>query len=151
MGEHFEAPSRHHASPQSRESCRLFSWLLGYRLGSAPRVRGGGARAATFRPQVLQAVSAPAVSWARTSGSALGGRTGPAAPSQRSTEALGPNTSCPQTLVLATRAGLCGMGGGEEKAGEVSEGSGMLSPGLERGRSDWGLWGSVPGAKLAGP
>lgn len=120
-------------------------------MGSAPGVRGGGARAATFCPQVLPAVSAPAVPWARTSGSALGGRTGPAAPSQRSTEALGPNTSCPQTLVPATRAGLSGVGGGQEEAGAVSEGTGVLNPGLEGGRSVWGVWGAVPGAKAAGP
>ncbi|XP_019524124.1 PREDICTED: outer dense fiber protein 3B isoform X3 [Hipposideros armiger] len=121
------------------------------RLGSAPGVRGGGARAATFCPQVLPAVSAPAVPWARTSGSALGGRTGPAAPSQRSTEALGPNTSCPQTLVLATRAGLSGMGGGQEEAGAVSEGTGVLNPGLEGGDLFGGCGGLCPGRKRPGP
>lgn len=78
-------------------------------MGPAPGSReaaavGGGAGAATFCPQVPQAVSAPhpCALWARTSGSALGGPTGPAAPSQRSTEARGPNTCCHRTPVPAS-------------------------------------------------
>ncbi|XP_032201645.1 outer dense fiber protein 3B isoform X5 [Mustela erminea] len=78
-------------------------------MGPAPGSReaaavGGGAGAATFCPQVPQALSAPhpRALWARTSGSALGGPTGPAAPSQRSTEARGPNTCCHRTRVPAS-------------------------------------------------
>ena len=50
--------------------------------GARPRSPGGGAWAATFCPQVLPAASASTAPWARTSGSARGGRTGPAVPSE---------------------------------------------------------------------
>lgn len=43
--------------------------------------------------------AAPPAPWAQKSGSALGGHIGPAAPSRRSTEARGPNTSCHRTPV----------------------------------------------------
>lgn len=66
---------------------------------------GGGAGAATLCPQVLPAASAPTVPWARKSGSARGGRTGPAAPSQRSTAVRGPSTSCQPALVPAVGRG----------------------------------------------
>lgn len=43
------------------------------------------------------------------------------------------------------------MGGGEEEAGEVSKGSGVLHPGLERGRSVLGGQGLCLGRKRPGP
>ena len=76
--------------------------------GARPRSPGGGAWAATFCPQVLPAASASTAPWARTSGSARGGRTGPAVPSEPSTEARGPSTSYhPAPVPAAGRGRSC--------------------------------------------
>uniref|UniRef100_A0A8C0NU45 Outer dense fiber of sperm tails 3B n=1 Tax=Canis lupus familiaris TaxID=9615 RepID=A0A8C0NU45_CANLF len=68
--------------------------------------------------QVPQARAPRRAPWAPTCGSAPGGRTGPAAPSQRSTEARAPNTCCPRTPVPASGGGRRrGEGGpGEARA-----------------------------------
>lgn len=141
---------------QSGKSCRLLSWLLGNRLGPAPGLswKGPGCVSPASpgwrgRGRHLLSTgaadrSAPTALWARTSGSALGGRTGPAALSRRSTEARAPNTSCPPTPVLAAPQ-ACAGGGGEEGASEVCAGVGCCTPGWRAGCLFWGGGGLCPG------
>lgn len=102
------------------ESCHLFLWYLGYARapprsrahlgGNRERVPESGAegRSRHLYPQVLPACSAPTAPWARTSGSARGGRTGPAAPSEPSTAARGPSTSHHPAPVPAAGRGAGG-------------------------------------------
>ena len=111
-------------APLEPEKLPFVSLVLGMGAGPAPESgpsggdrecgpasQGGGAGAATLCPQVLPAARAPTVPWARKSGSARGGRTGPAAPSQRSTVARGPSTSCqPAPVPAAGRGREAGRG-----------------------------------------
>ncbi|CAD7676974.1 unnamed protein product [Nyctereutes procyonoides] len=85
---------------------------------SAARPSPGWRGGPLFRPQVPQARAPRRAPWAPTCGSAPGGRTGPAAPSQRCTEARAPNTCCPRTPVPASAGGRRrGEGGpGEARA-----------------------------------
>lgn len=77
----------------------------------------------------------PPALWAQKSGSALGGHTGPAAPSRRSTEARGQNTSCQRTPVARADAGEETGNGGlwAVYTGAWSPGTGELCP-KQKGR-----------------